>query len=244
MTQHDITQGLSTFQFALIVWLILLTLIIGGIFLFYISRKYRKEKTRSNPILQAAVIFFVLMMIYLAFAAFGFRTQEEVNSDIKYLLLIGLLLVVWFTYASYRSKKTIPPLRMWNNYVLPAVKQYWNAEPYKGSAYVRAWLFHKTIQLGGKSESEQNMTGFLGEKTEGIELVDVFLGQAKFANVFKFLMVMNKYTGEEITSIPEPTLTLDIVKDLLGKEAVSSLKQPLEEYAKPHEERIVEQQAA
>jgi len=46
-------------------------------------------------------------------------------------------------------------------------------------------------------------------------------------------MGMNKYTGEEITSIPEPTLTLDIVKDLLGKEAVSSLKQPLEEYANP-----------
>lgn len=222
-----VVQGeLTQFQFALILWLVFVVVVIGVIIYFYIARKYPKKEKATNPIFQAVAIWGILFLFYLLFAALGFRTQEEARNDVKWWLLLGIVLILFFTIQAYFYKKPIPSYKLWQHYVLPLVKQYWNAEPYKGKAYCRGMLFHRTIKLGESNE----LKGYLGKKSEGIDKVDVFLGQAKFANIFMFLMVMNKYTGEDLEAIAQPMLTMDIVKRLLGKEAVSSYEQFSSQY--------------
>ena len=234
-------QGeLTQFQFALVLWLVFAVIVIGGIIYFHTSRKYPKKDKQTNPIFQAVAIWGILFLFYLLFAALGFRNQEEVRGDAKWWLLLGILLILFFTIQAYFYKKPIPSYKLWVNYVLPLVKQYWHAEPYKGIAYARGMLFHRTIKL---SENAQ-FSEFLGKKGKDAEIVDVFLGQARFANTFMFLMVMNKFTGEDLEAIAQPMLTMDIVKRLLGKEAVSSYEQFSQQYASTEQQSNAQPNAA
>src|SRR3990167_10698798 len=107
---------LTQFQFALILWLVFLVVIICAIAYFYINRKHPKPKQQSNPIFQAVAIWGILFLFYLLFAALGFRTQEEVRSDAKWWLLLGIALILFFTIQSYFYRKAIPSAKLWKFY--------------------------------------------------------------------------------------------------------------------------------
>lgn len=239
-TISTITQQkeLTQFQFALILWMVFVVIVIALLYGFWVSRKYPKQKQQQNPIFQAVVIWCILFFFYLLFAALGFRTQEEVRSDAKWWIALGIVLILFFTIQSYFYKKPIPSIKLWHYYVLPLVKQYWNAEPYKGVAYARGMLFHRTIKLSENKVIRE----FLRGKGDNVEIVDVFLGHARFANTFMFLMVMNKFTGEDLEAIAQPILTMDIVHRLLGKEAVSSYEQFSQQFVQSDQQQQQNQQ--
>src|SRR3990167_49732 len=228
----QVTQDLTPFQYALLLWLILGVIVLALVFLFWTSRKYPKPEKQQDPIFKAAKIWLIFFLIYLLFAALGFISREEVREHVKYWVIFAVLLIVFYAIAAYLYKKPIPSWKLWNYYVLPLVKKYWNAAPYAGAAYARGMLFHRTIKLS----EHPDVRDLLGRKQES-EIVDVFLGKARFANTFMFVMIMDKYTGEDLEAISQPQLTLDHIRNLLGKNVVSSYESKFKEYATEQEEK-------
>ena len=60
--------------------------------------------------------------------------------------------------------------------------------------------------------------------------MEVFYGQAFFANMFPFLAVRDKYTGEDLMLVKPPVLTIALMQRFLGEQVVSSFQSALDLY--------------
>jgi hypothetical protein len=197
-----------------------------GVLVFWISRKYPSRRTKADPIFKAFFVWILLVLGYGLIVLLGLRTQEDARSDVKWLILALVVLVLFYAIVSYFSGKPIPSYRLWMEYVLVDVKRFWNAEPYAGEGYFPGMIFHKVIDI----EKNVRVKQYLAELGTPAEKVDVFYGMAKFGNVFNFLAVRNKYTGEDVMMARPPTLTVALIQKFLGEELVSSFAPILSQY--------------
>lgn len=234
---------LTDTQFMLIVLAGLLIICIAGIGVYYISKKYPSKKGKLDPIFKAFYVWFLLVIGYVIIFLIGLRDRNEARGDLKWLIIALVVLVLFYAMVSLFVNRPIPSYKLWREYVLPDVKKFWNAEPYVGSAYVTGMLMHKVLEIGRVPEVEKTLLE-MGSRPSN--KVDVFYGQAIFSNVFPFLAVRNKYTGEDIMLVRPPVLTVALVQRFLGEEIVSSFTNVLgaydteESHNQPQQQVLVE----
>ena len=194
--------------------------------MYYVSRKYPKRTEKRDPLQKAFTLWIMLLIGYGLIVIFGFRSQEEAKGDVKYLVIALFLLIAIYGIVSWLINKPIPSHKLYIKYVLPDVKRFWNAEPYAGQAYFNGMIFHKVIDV----ERSPRMKQYLIEMGKTAEKMDVFFGQAMFGNVFKYLAVRDKYTGEDVMMARPPILTESLLMKFLGEDIVSSFSPTVNEY--------------
>lgn len=217
---------LSDVQFTLVVLAGLLIVCIAGVVIYYISRKYPKKTTKLDPMFKAFYVWFLLLIGYVIIFLLGIRTQDDAKGDLKWLIIALVVLVLFYTIVSFYVNRTIPSYKLWKEYVLPDVKKFWNAEPYAGYGYISGMLMHKVIDVG----SNKAVSAYLQDANIKTNKVEVFYGQAFFANMFPFLAVRDKYTGEDLMLVKPPVLTIALMQRFLGEQVVSSFQSALDLY--------------
>ena len=212
---------LSDQQLYWIIAILFAVTVAGIVFAFYISRKYPKRVAKVNPLYQAVYLFALLFALYLVSFLLGLRTRENFQKDFKWILGTGILLVAFFMLVSWLSKRPIKSIVLYNKYIIPDAREYWKAEVYTGAAYALGMLAHKVIDV--QKNKYTSDLGVIEDK------VDVFLCQMKAAgNIRKFLSVRNKFTGEDLQMMENPSL--EVQRELFGEEVISSYQHPLSAY--------------
>lgn len=217
-------MAITTNQYAIVLGLI--AVIGGAVAAYWISRKYPNKKQKADPIYKAFFVWLLLLLGYGIVVLIGIRQQQDTKGDLKWLVIALIVLVLFYAVVSYFVARPIPSYKLWMQYVLPDVKRYWNAEPYVGQGYFNGMIFHKVVDINNNQKIKQYLT----ELGKPAEKVDVFYGQAYFGNIFNFLAVRNKYTGEDIMLTRPPILTSVLIQKFLGEELVSSFAPALNQY--------------
>lgn len=224
--------NLTDAQLAWVVLGAMLIVVLGAITVFWISRKYPPtRKTKAVPLYWAFVIWIMLLLGYGLIFLFGWRGQTEAKSDVKWLIIALIVLILFFAITSFFTNRPIPSFRLWREYVLVNVKKYWGAEPYVGSGYFTGMIFHKVIDL----ERSPTVKMYLADMGKVADKIDVFYGQAQLGNVFPFLAGVNKFTGEDLIMARPPILTTALIQTFLGEELVSSFTPELAKYTTQEE---------
>ena len=234
---------LTDTQFSLVVLGAMLLIIIGSLGIFWISRRYPPtRKTKADPLFKAFYVWIILLLGYGIIVLLGIRTQADAKSDVKWLIIALVVLIIFYGIVSYFVNRPIPSYKLWKQYVLPNAKKYWGAEPYAGAGYFSGMTFHKVIDL----ERNPSVKIYLQDSGKVAEKIDVFYGQVFMGNVFPFLAGVNKYTGEDLIMARPPILTTALIQTFLGEELVSSFTPELSKYgieeegiARPQQEREV-----
>lgn len=219
-----------------LVWAVLggmAVIVVGAITIFWVSRKYPPtRKTKAVPLYWAFVIWILLLLGYGLIFLFGWRSQADAKADVKWLVISLVVLIVFFAVASYFTARPIPSDRLWKEFVLPDVKRQWGGEPYVGAGYFSGLILSMVIEPR-KHEFMRSMIGQQGMSVP--EKVEVFYGNSFFGNVFPFMSVRNKYTGERNLLVRPPILTTSLIQRFLGEELVSSFTPELSKYAEQEE---------
>jgi len=232
LNYKDAMATLTDTQFSLIILGAMLIIAVSALGLFWVSRRYPPtRKSKADPLFKAFYIWIVLLLGYGIIVLLGIRTQENAKADIKWLILSLFVLILFYALVSYFVNKPIPSYRLWKEYVLPNVKQYWGAEPYAGAGYFSGMIFHKVIEL----ERSPMIKLSLQEMGKTADKIDVFYGQAYMGNMFPFLAGVNKYTGEDLLLARPPILTIALMQNFLGEELVSSFTPELSKYGNEEE---------
>ena len=221
------TFQITDLQYA---WLILgamLIVVLGALLIFWVSRKYPPaSKSKADPFFKAFYVWILLLLGYGIIVLLGIRTQEDAKSDVKWLIVALISLLVFYAIVSYFTSRPIPSYRLWKEFVLVNVKKYWGAEPYVGAGYFSGMIFHKVIEL----ERNPRVKMYLQDSGKVADKIDVFYGQATLGNIFPFLAGVNKYTGEDLIMARPPILTTALIQTFLGEELVSSFTPELAKY--------------
>jgi hypothetical protein len=205
---------------------IVIVIAIAAIVLFWISRKYPKQREKPDPLFKAARLWIVILFAYFLLLLFEIRNREEARKDAKWLVIIFLVLVFWYAVVSTLRNRPIPSFRLWTEFVLPNVKKYWYAEPYAGKGHFTGMIFHKSIDV----EKNPEVKKYLADLGKPIDRVDVFYGQAYFTSPFHFLAVVNKFTREDVMMARPPILTIALIQKFLGEEMVSNFSPIISQY--------------
>ena len=225
-------QELTTFQLGL------LSLLAIGLFLFFLlgvlwlRRKYPKAE-RFNSFLIAFMLIAGLYLISMLSVAIGIYTKEDLKKATPYFG--GALILFWVLIyvAMYWGRKPIPTERLWNEYVLPTVKWKWNGRVYHGQAYMPSIRFNKVV----KTAQHPMLRQYAGIS----DIVEVFFGVFISHTKFVVIQVHNKFTGEDVYGHHNPSY--DVVLSLLGKEALSSYTEAIDEIQEhPQEEKQPERE--
>lgn len=221
-------MNLTDTQFSLIVLGAMLIIAVGAFSIFWVSRKYPPlKKNKADPLFKAFYVWIVLLLGYGVIVLLGIREQTDAKSDVKWLIVALVVLILFYGLVSFFINRPIPSHRLWKEYVLVNVKRYWGAEPYVGAGYFTGMIFHKVIDLEKNASLKMN----LAEMGKIAEKIDVFYGYAHMGNIFPFLAGVNKYTGEDIIMARPPILTASLIQTFLGEELVSSFSPELSKYA-------------
>ena len=219
---------LTQTQFIIIILSAMLIIVLGSVFIFWISRRYPpSKKSKADPLFKAFYIWIILLLGYGIIVLLGIRNQEDAKSDVKWLIVALVVLLIFYAVVSYFTNRPISSYKLWKEYVLVNVKKYWGAEPYVGHGYFSGMIFHKVIDI----ERNPQVKLYLQDMGKVADKIDVFYGQAKLGNIFPFLAGVNKYTGEDIILARPPILTTALIQTFLGEELVSSFAPELSKYA-------------
>ena len=219
---------LTEIQFVYVVLGAMLVIVLGAVTIFWVSRKYPPtKKSKADPLFKAFYVWIILLLGYGVIVLLGIRTQDDAKSDVKWLIIALVVLLIFYGIVSYFTNRPIPSYRLWKEYVLVNVKKYWGAEQYSGSGYFSGMIFHKVIDLERNSQVKM----YLQDMGKVADKIDVFYGQAQLGNIFPFLAGVNKYTGEDIILARPPILSLALIQTFLGEELVSSFAPELSKYA-------------
>ena len=223
---------LTDMQFSLIILGAMLIIALAGVMLYWISKKYpATRKTKADPLFRAFYLWIVILLAYGVIVLLGIREHEDTVKDVKWLIMVLFVLILFYGIVSYYVNKPIPSYRLWQEYVLPNVKKYWGAEPYVGAGYFTGMIFHKVIDI----EKSPQIKLHLADMGKVTDKLDVFYGQAFMGNVFPFLAGVNKYTGEDLILARPPILTTALIQIFLGEELVSSFTPELSKYGEQEE---------
>lgn len=213
-------------QITIIVLVAMGIVAIALVLMFWIGRKYPSKKAKQDPIYKAVTVWLILMLVYGLFFVIGARDREDVKKDLKWMVIAGVILILYYAIASYFINRPIESFKLYEQYVLTDVKKQWNAEPYAGSGYFMGLVLSMVIEPN-KNKQVQMM---LAESGGVSDKVEVFYGQAMLGNVFPFLSVRNKYTGERLMLAKPPILTTALLHKFLGEEIVSSFAPYINQY--------------
>lgn len=224
MVSHIVVQegikALSQFQLGIIVailWIGIVVLILG---VFWIKRKYPQKAEKLDPVYKGVFIILIIFLVHVTAVAIGVLTMESIQNNLKYYGAAIIIAIVFYSLVGWFRRHTIPGWKLYKDYVLPEVKRFLQGEPYKGKGYSDPITYHRVLEVSkSKYLKEQGVEG---------EKVQVFLGRAYFGNVFKYIAVANKHTGEVVMLHKNPPLSIQ--QELLGKDFVSSFEKPLEEF--------------
>ena len=217
--------GLTTFQLGL------LSILAIGVFLLFllgvlwIRRKYPKAE-RFNAFLIAFMLIAGLYLIGMLSVAIGIYTKEDLKKATPYfggaLILFWLLIYI----ALYWGRKPISTERLWNDYVLNAVRWKWQGRVYTGRASMPAIRFNKVVKT--------TQHPLLRQYSGIADIVEVFFGVFISHTKFVVIQVHNKFTGEDVYGHHNPSY--DVVLSLLGKEALSSYTEAIDEVQENRQE--------
>lgn len=221
MAEETIVQGLTPFQWSIIILFLIFILALLMGWIYYINRKHPQAKGKLDPLYKAVFIVAFIFILHLTAILFGVLEKESMKSSIWWYIGAAILLVGFYAiYVPYILKKPIPTKKLWKKYVLPDVRDLFQGEIYKGEAYVPPFLFSRVIP----SKYSQS----LQQKGIHSDLVEIFLIQVKFANIFFVLEIRDKFTGEGLEHLRDPPKS--IVNELLGREVARSMEEPMQEY--------------
>lgn len=239
MSQHNATivvtqiaaeQQFTPLQLGVIIsimWIGVVVLILG---LYYLNKKYPSKKGKLDPIYKGVFLVLLVVLTHLTFVAVGALPQDSIQNNLWAYGFALAAAIGFYAVTSYYSNRVIPSHKLWKDYVLPEIKRFWNAEPYIGKGYGMAMTFYQVIEGNKKQQVMQE----LGVE-EDVEKVQVFMGKVYFANIFEYMAVANKKTGEILRLQERPPLSQK--QDLTKRDFMSSEKKQLEEYdTKPQEE--------
>ena len=200
---------LTQFQLALITVILLAVILFFFLGILYVRRKY-PEKKQIDPFTRAFIIVFGIdSFLVLSYAVVDVPSKEQLTKILPYSALLFILLVLIFLVIIYWNKKEISTKKLWENYVLPAVDWKWQGRIYRGAGYVPSYKFSKVISVAENP--------LLRESKNVTNKAEVFYGAFISHTIFKAIVVLNKYNGNELFSQHNPSL--DIVLNLLGREA-------------------------
>ena len=223
ISEHPMSQ----FQLGLLFVSVLITVMIFGLFIFYISRKYPRERAKLDPIYKGT---FISILLYIAFvitpAVFGFIEPETAKKATLWFIGITIALVAFYGFIlPYFLRRPISTEKLFSRYVMPQIRELFGGENYQGIAYRPALVVTEVMP------STNNP--YLRNIGSTASLMQVFLtqhifGNRKTGNIFSILSVRDKFTGEDLKLHLNPPLS--VINDLLGREISRSYKQQLEEY--------------
>src|SRR3990167_1520320 len=212
------TNGLTTFQLGL---LSILAIVVFLAFLFgvlWIRRKYPKAE-RFNSFLIAFMLIAGLYLIGMLSVAIGIYTKEDLKKATPYFGMALVLFWLLIYIALYWGRKPIPTERLWKEYVLPTINWKWQGRVYRGRAYMPSIRFNKVV----KTTQHPMLRQYSGIA----DIVEVFFGVFISHTKFAVIQVHNKFTGEDVYGHHNPSY--DVVLSLLGKEALSSYTEAIDE---------------
>ncbi len=215
MTNHlppVVDQGLTQFQLGLIVVGLFLAIVILIGIIFWVSRRYPKKKEKLDPVYKGVFLVLIIFLVHAAAVAIGVLTIDSIQDNLHWYGLAIVLAIIFYMAVGYFAKRTIPGWKLWKLYVLPEVNKFFKGSPYKGVGYADPVTYHRVLEVA-KSR-------FLREEGVDAEKVQVFLGRAIFSNVFIYIAVANKHTGEVVMLHKNPPLSIQ--QELLGKDFVPS----------------------
>jgi len=218
---------LTSFQTGLLFTAIILIIAVVIIALFFISRKYPKEKQKLDPIYKAVLIVAILYIVFmLTPAIFGFIDKETIKERSWYFVIAAILLVVWYgVIVPYWLKRPISTIKLLNLYVLPDIRELYGGEMYKGDAYIPP--FEASVVIPSENRGLKDI-GNLST------LVEVFLVNIVYGGMgtrFQVLEVRDKFTGEGLRHQKNPSMSM--VNALLEREVARSEIEPINEYDMP-----------
>lgn len=222
------TTKLTSLQLGVIVailWIGVVILIIG---LYWLSKKYPTRKGKIDPVYKGIFLILIVMLAHITVIAVGALPQDSLENNLYLYGIAIVVAIIFYSIVSFYQKRVIPSYKLWKNYVLPEIKRFWNAEPYKGIGYGKAMTFYQVI------EGTQKTKYLTEEQAQEAEKVQVFMGKVFFATIFEYIAVANKKTGEILRLQEKPPLSQK--QELTTREFISSQKQPLEEYGTKEEE--------
>lgn len=231
MTFHNVTgtvqaqtaTNLSQFQLGIVVSLLWIGVVILIIGVYWISKRYPKKKEKLDPIYKGVFLVLLIFLVHATAVAIGVLSQDTLKENLYLYAIAIVVAIIFYSLVGFFANRTIPSWKLWKNYVLPEIKRFWGAEPYKGKGYGMAMSFYQTIEGTNKS-------ALLAR--EGIEIdaekVQVFIGKVIFANIFEYLAVANKKTGEILRLQARPPLSQK--QELTTRDFISSYQHPLEEF--------------
>ena len=223
---------LTQMQFIIVILSAMLIIVMSAVIIFWISRRYPPtKKSKADPMFKAFYVWIILLLGYGIIVLLGIRTQNDAKSDVKWLIVALVVLLMFYALVSFFTNRPISSYKLWKEYVLVNVKKYWGAEQYVGAGYFSGMIFHKVIDL----ERSPDIKMYLADMGKVADKIDVFYGQAMLGNVFPFLAGVNKFTGEDILLARQPILSLALIQTFLGEELVSSFTPELAKYATQEE---------
>lgn len=211
---------LTSFQWALVFVLIFFILVVALIFVFWISRKYpAKKSSTADPFIRVVVIVGLLILIHIGLIAFGILSKESLEKNIKWYLIGGVALLLFYLIYAFFRKRSIQTEKLFRQYVVPEAKALFGGELYVGPSYLDGFLWSMVIPA--QLSEYMREVGIFNEK------VECFFFQLKHSNPFSVFAIRDKFTGEGLRLHKNPPVSL--LNSYLGKEVTKSMTEQLRE---------------
>ena len=208
-----------------IMWVGVIFLILG---LYWINRKYPKRKEKLDPIYKGVILVLVIFLVHVTAVAIGVLEQDSIKENLHWYGIAIVVAIAFYAIVSYFSNRIIPSYKLWKYYVMPEINRFWNAKPYVGKGYSMAMSFYQVIE--GNAQAKILRTQGLSDQ---IDKVQVFMGKVHFANVFEYLAIANKKTGEILRLQANPPLSQK--QELTTRDFMSSYQYNFEDYGTQQE---------